>query len=166
MATPEMRRVCFNLVDRLILIPIELVHLLLPILIIGAVLYFIEGWLSSMAVMASTLTGIILFPILLPFIPTKEFSSKGFILGGVIALMFAIIYIFQNIDAIWWRQTGYAMAYILAMPPVTAFIALNFTGSTPITSVSGVKQEIYRYIRWMAGMFIVGILLLIILIIV
>jgi len=165
-ATPEMRSVGFNLVDRLILIPIELVHLLLPILIIGTILYFIDGWLSSLAVIASTLTGIALFPILLPFIPTKEFSSKGFILGGIIALTFSLIYIIQNIDAVWWRQTGYALAYILAMPSVTAFIALNFTGSTPITSVSGVRKEIYRYIRWMAGMFIAGILLLVIFIIV
>lgn len=165
-ATPEMRRVQFTLADRLVLIPVELVRLLLPILAVGVVLYFIDGWLSSMAAIASILTGVILFPILLPFIPTREFSSKGFILGGIMALIFAFIYIFQNIDASWWRQTGGALVYILAMPPVTAFITLNFTGSTPITSVSGVKKEIYRYIRFMAGSFLAGIILLIILIIV
>ena len=165
-ATSEMRRVQFKLADRLVLIPIELVHLLLPMVVVAVILYFIGGWLSSAAAIAAILTGVVLFPILLPFIPTSEFSSKGFILGGVVALTFALVYILQNIDISWWRQAGGALTYILAMPPVAAFIALNFTGSTPITSVSGVKREIYRYIRWMAGLFAVGILLLIVLTIV
>jgi len=164
--TAEMRRVHFNLTDRLVLIPIELVHLLLPILIVAVVLYFADGWLSSTAAIASILAGLVLFPILLPFIPTREFSSKGFILGGIVALAFAIVYIFQNIDTSYWRQVGGALSYMLAMPPVTAFIALNFTGSTPITSVTGVRKEIYQYIRWMAGLFMAGILLLIVLMIV
>ena len=165
-ATPEMRRVQFNLVDRLVLIPIELVHLLLPILVVAVVLYFAGGWLSSAAAIASILTGVVLFPVMLPFIPTREFSSKGFLLGGIVALTFALVYIFQNIDTSWWRQVGGALTYMLAMPPVTAFIALNFTGSTPITSVTGVRREIYRYIRWMAGLFASGIVLFIVLMIV
>jgi acetyl-CoA decarbonylase/synthase complex subunit gamma len=42
---------------------------------------------------------------------------------------------------------------------VTAFITLNFTGSTPFTSRSGVKKEIYAYIPWMAGLLGGGVLL-------
>jgi hypothetical protein len=165
-ATPEMRKVQFNLADRIVLIPVELVHLLLPIMVIALILYFADGWLPSTAAIASILAGIVLFPILLPFIPTREFSSKGFILGGIVALSFALVYFFQNIDTSWWRQAGGALSYMMAMPPVTAFIALNFTGSTPLTSVTGVRREMYRYIRWMAGLFIAGILLLIVFMIV
>jgi hypothetical protein len=162
-ATPEMRRVKFDLVDRLVLIPIELVHILLPMLVTALILYFADGLLTAIAGTAAILSGVILFPILLPFIPTKEFSSKGFILGGIVAFVITFVYILQSIDISWWRQAGGVLTYLLAMPPVTAFIALNFTGSSPITSVSGVRREMYRYIRWMAGLFTSGILLFIVL---
>ncbi|MFC1865951.1 mercury methylation corrinoid protein HgcA [Chloroflexota bacterium] len=163
MATVEMRKVQFNLADRLVLIPIELVHLLLPLSIVSLILYFVDSGLTATAGIAAVFAGVVLFPILLPFIPTKEFSSKGFLLGGFTALIFTLIYVLQNMDTSWWRQVGGALAYILAMPPITAFIALNFTGSTPITSVTGVRREMYRYIRWMVGLFATGTLLLIVL---
>ena len=49
-----------------------------------------------------------------------------------------------------WRRALEALAYLLALPPVTAYIALNFTGSTPVTSRSGVEREIATYIPKMA----------------
>ena len=45
------------------------------------------------------------------------------------------------------------------MPAVTAFIALNFTGSTTFTSRSGVKREMFAYIPAMAWTFGTGLLL-------
>ncbi|UCG54384.1 MAG: carbon monoxide dehydrogenase [Dehalococcoidia bacterium] len=161
-ANPEMRRVRFNLADRLVLIPVELVHLLLPALAVAVALYYIDGWLISSAAFTAILTGVVLFPILLPFIPTKDFSSKGFLLGGTVALIYVIVYIFLNTDTSWWRQTSGILVYILAIPPITAFLALNFTGSTPIASVTSVRKEIFRYIRWMAGLFGAGVVLFII----
>jgi hypothetical protein len=56
---------------------------------------------------------------------------------------------------------GGALTYLLALPPVTAFIALNFTGSTPFTSKSGVRHEIFAYIPIMAWSFGIGIVLVI-----
>ena len=45
-----------------------------------------------------------------------------------------------------------AAATLLVFPPVTAYLALNFTGSTPFTSRTGVKKEIFRYVPVMAAM--------------
>jgi hypothetical protein len=45
------------------------------------------------------------------------------------------------------------------MPPVTAYLALNFTGSTPFTSRSGVKREIFKYVPVMAGSLVLGAIL-------
>ena len=59
----------------------------------------------------------------------------------------------------WWLRAGWALIFLLAMPPVTAYLALNFTGSTTFTSWSGVRREIYRYTRPMAYMFGAGVLL-------
>ena len=158
-ATPEMRRVEFPLRDRLILIPVDIVQTILPTLLAALVFYFLGGWVSSLATVASVFAGIVLFPILLPWLPTHNFSTKGFILGGLAALPFALSVFFRHPDWAWYRQAGQVMEFLLAMPAVTAFLALNFTGSTTFTSRSGVKREMFAYIPAMAWIFGIGILL-------
>lgn len=162
-ATPEMRRMRFALRDRLILIPVELVHILLPMLMAAVVLFFFSGFLTSVGAVVAILAGVVLFPILLPWLPTRDFSSKGFILGGLVALPFGLVVFLSSSDVAWWRQAGGALTYLLALPPVTAFLALNFTGSTTFTSRSGVRREIFTYIPVMAWMFGIGIVLTIVL---
>jgi len=165
-ATPGMRKVKFNLRDRLVLVPVELTHTFLPMLAAVIVFYFIGGWISSLAVIAAVLTGIVLFPVLLPWIPTHNFSTKGFLLGMLAALPFAISPFIWCPDWSWYHRLGQALEFLLAMPAVTAFIALNFTGSTTFTSRSGVKREMFAYIPAMAWTFGTGLLLAIIFIIV
>ncbi len=165
-ATPEMRRVRFNLPDRLVLIPVELVYVLPWMLLVAAVLYFISGWFASVAAVAATLAGVVLFPILLPWIPTPNFSSKGFLLGAAVALPFGLMVLLGNPAAALWKRVAGALTYLLSLPPVTAYLALNFTGATPFTSRSGVRREIFAYVPIMARMFAAGILLTIILMII
>jgi hypothetical protein len=157
-ATPEMRRVRFTLRDRLVLIPVELVPVL-PVLIAVVGLDLIGGFVSSPPVVAAILTGTVLFPILLPWLPTHAFSTKGLILGGFVALPFALLAFLSGPNsALWLRATG-ALTWLLTLPPITAFIALNFTGSTTFTSRTGVRREIFAYIPVMAWMFGGGIAL-------
>ncbi|MGB9880593.1 MAG: mercury methylation corrinoid protein HgcA, partial [Anaerolineae bacterium] len=158
-ATEEMRRVRFTLLDRLVLIPVELVHLFVPMVLVAILLYALSGWLAAASAVAAVLAGVVLFPILLPWLPTRDFSSKGFILGGLVALPFALEAFSSATTAPLWLRLSIALAYLFALPPVTAFLALNFTGSTPITSRSGVKREIFTYIPMMAWMFGIGIVL-------
>jgi hypothetical protein len=165
-ATPAMRQVRFGLHDRLILIPVELVHILLPMVIAAVVLFFASGPLASVGAVVAILAGVVLFPILLPWLPTRDFSSKGFILGGIVALPFALVAFLGNPNAAWWRQAGGALTYLLALSPVTAYLALNFTGSTTFTSRSGVRREIFTYVPIMTWMFGIGIVLNIVLILV
>jgi hypothetical protein len=150
-ATPEMRRVRFDLRDRLVLIPVELVAALLPLLVVAI--------LGSKGAVAAILAGTVLFPILLPWIPTHDFSAKGFILGGLIAIPFAIFAYLRYPDLAWWLRSAWALTYFLLIPSITAFLTLNFTGSTTFTSRSGVKREIFTYIPAMAWMFGIGIVL-------
>jgi hypothetical protein len=51
------------------------------------------------------------------------------------------------------------MAYLTVLPPVVAYLALNFTGSTPLTSRTAVRREIFTYVPLIAGVFGAGILL-------
>jgi len=158
-ATAEMRQVRFTLQDRLVLIPVDVIRLLLPTIAVAAALYFVGGLMLSLAVIATVLAGAALFPILLPFLPTHNFSTKGFFLGGLVALPFTLSAFLVHPGWMWWQQAGQALGYLLAMPAVTAFIALNFTGSSTFTSRSGVRREMYRYIPVMAWTFGAGILL-------
>jgi hypothetical protein len=162
-ATAEMRTVRFDLLDRLVLIPVEGVHLLLPTLL-GATLAFLAGGAPpALAVLVAVLAGIVLFPTLLPWIPTADFSSKGFLLGSLCMLPFAAGAWQSAAAAAAWQQATGGLVYLLALPPVTAFLALNFTGSTTMTSRSGVKAEIYAYIPWMAGLSGAGVVLFVVL---
>ncbi len=158
-ATPEMRRVTFLLRDRLLLVPVEFVGVLIPLLVTALILYFIGGLLTSISVAAAILAGVVLFPILLPWLPTHNFSTKGFMLGGVIAVPVVLFQILAGPDSTWWQLTSRSLAFLLILPPVTAYLSLNFTGATTFTSRSGVKREISKYIPVMAWTFGAGIIL-------
>ncbi len=150
-ATPEMRRVRFTLKDRITLIPVELVAVLIPLLILIVI--------GSKGAVAALLAGTVLFPLLLPWIPTHDFSTKGFILGGLIAIPFAALAFFRNPESALWLRSAWALVYLLFMPSLTAYLTLNFTGSTTFTSRSGVRREIFAYIPTMAWMFGIGVVL-------
>ncbi len=157
-ATPDMRQVRFDLADRIVLIPVELVQVLLPMLVAGIVLFFAAGPLAAAAAVTAVLAGAALFPALLPWIPTSAFSTKGFLVGGVTAMPFAVTAFLTNPSAAWWDKLGWVLVYLLVMPSVTAFLALNFTGASTFTSRSWVKREIFMYVPVMAIMIGTGIL--------
>jgi hypothetical protein len=155
----DMRRIHFPLLDRLVLIPVELVNVLLPVVIVTGILLVIVGPLVAGAVATAFLGGVVLFPILLPWLPTRDFSSKGFILGVFLALPFAIAVVFSNPQQALWLRGILALACLLVSPAVTAYLALNFTGCTTFTSKSGVKREMFTYLPMMARVFGVGVVL-------
>jgi len=160
-ATPAMRKVQFPLRDRVVLIPVELVQVLPFAVIATLVVGFFLNWMVATQMLTAVLAGTVLFPALLPYIPTKDFSTKGFILGFLVMLPF--IWFNTVASGTPMMQAGYAVASLLVFPPVTAFLALNFTGATTFTSRTGVQKEIFTYIRVMAGMLVTGIMLAVVL---
>lgn len=160
-ATPEMRRVRFPLRDRAVLIPVELVAAmmpptLVPIAALMAVAFLAAGWPALLAMAAALLTGLVAFPLLLPYVPTKDYSTKGLLLGLLAALPFAAYQYASGPPA----PSTYAsmLMFVLLMPPVAGYLALNFTGSTPYPSRTGVRKEIFTYVPIMAGMAVLGLL--------
>jgi hypothetical protein len=144
-ATQEMRTVRFPLADRLVLCPMELVHVLLPMIAAAIVLYFLAGPVAGLAAIAAVLTGTVLFPALLPVIPTHDFSTKGFFLGAIVAIPFAAAFVqAPGLSGI--AEIIAVLVPFLIIPAVVAYLALNFTGSTTFTSRTGVKKEIFRYV--------------------
>lgn len=163
-ATPDMRRVTFPLKERVALIPVELTGVLMPLLVGTLLIYVLFGFLSAVAALTAVLAGTVLFPMLLPYIPVKDFSIKGIILGLLVSLPFAYLMFIETPGAIWFKALA-ALMYPLVMAPVTAFLSLNFTGSTPFTSRTGVKKEIFTYVMPMALSLAGGIVLFILMVI-
>ena len=154
-ATPAMRRVEFPLRDRLVLIPVEFVHTALPMAIAAAALYFFAGPVAALAPVAAVLTGTALFPAFLPILPTADFSTKGFVLGAVTAVPFAVVFAgTPGLPA--WAAAVAGVIPLLLIPAGVSYVALNFTGSTTFTSRTGVKKEIFRYVPVMALMAGIG----------
>lgn len=161
-ATLEMRRVQFLFKDRIVLIPVEFVHAALPMAVAAALLWFLAGPVAAFAAISAVIAGTVLFPALLPYIPTQDFSTKGLLLGGLVAVPFAGT--FSTTPALpLWANALAAISALLVIPPVTAYFALNFTGCTTFTSRTGVKKEIFRYVPVMALMTGAGIVMGIIL---
>jgi len=153
-----MRRIEFPIADRLVLIPVELVHVALPAIAGALILFFIAGSLAALAAIMAVLAGTVAFPLLLPFLPTRDFSTKGLILGMIVALPVAGAFVSNPSGPVWMNAAGAGMALLL-IPAVTAYLALNFTGCSTFTSRSGVKNEIFRYVPVMAVMAASGVVL-------
>ncbi len=160
-ATADMRQVKFPIRDRLVLVPVEFVTTLLPALLAMVVAYLIGGLAYALAALTVFLCGTAFFPILLPWLPTKDFSTKGAFLGLVVAIPFVLSVLLHS-NWSWYQRFGQSLGYFLALSASISFISLNFTGATTFTSRTGVRKEIFSYIRPMAFSFGIGLILLIV----
>ncbi len=151
-ATPEMRQITFSLGERLVLIPLEIVFMLRSSFIALLALFFISGicanffsleqaWLRwpliSSAYGAGFLSGTVLVPLLLPWIPGRSFYLKG-ILMGIPATALILFFLGDKISILEIVALG------LGALSISSYTAMNFTGATPFTSPSGVEKEMRR----------------------
>ena len=155
-AAPAMRIMHFPLKERAVLIPIELIAAVKQFLIIAPVLFILSGiggpagfWANTVnyglfaviALLAAVLSGAVLNPLLLPYLPGRAFSTKGFSIGIIVAL---ILLHLRNPDLRIWAGRTETLAWLLMITAISSFLAMNFTGASTYTSLSGVKKEM----RW------------------
>jgi hypothetical protein len=150
-AGPEMRTIHFSIMDRLVLTPMEInpaikkfpLFALIVLLIFGLQpqgIFFKNALLGGLPFLvlglAAILSGTVLTPVLLPFIPFRSFAIKGWIVGmATILVVTGTTTILDDVDALL-----SAVTYIF-FPMLSSFWALQFTGSTTYTSMAGVKKE-------------------------
>ena len=149
--SPEMRRVLFNIGDRLVLVPLELIQWGRYTFFIAAGLFLLAG-LSRQGYTFPGLAGgrevLLLFlallvtgtfvPAFLPWLPGRALSWKGMIIGLLLAVVLVIVGVIPSTQIAGRLETA---AWMLLMPAIGAFIAMNYTGTTTYTSLSGVKKE-------------------------
>jgi hypothetical protein len=168
-ATSEMRLKTFTIRERMELIPVELMGALKVGLIIIPILFLLaligksgEGWanalshglFSVLAMLTAILTGAVLTPLLLPWLPGRAFSVKGLCLGLITAAI-----VISSWGA--WIKTGHLeiLAWFLLIPTISAYLCMNFTGASTYTSLSGVRKEMRWALPLEISAGIVGIIL-------
>ena len=156
-ATDRMREVRFDLRDRMEVIPVEIKNIFVPLAVALVVLFLLGMRGTAFMILTIVVAGIVVFPILLPLLPTHDFASKGFVLGVVASIPFMGRAYFASMNEVPWAVLASTLIPALMISPWVAFLALNFTGSTTFTSRTGVRQEIFHYIPMMAATFILGI---------
>ncbi|MHC4890725.1 MAG: mercury methylation corrinoid protein HgcA, partial [Planctomycetota bacterium] len=169
-ATAQMRQVRFSLYDRMVLTPVEFV-MGAKYLLFAIALFFVlsginaSGYSSHLAVkngvrsaanfFGAYLAGTVIGPLLLPWLPGRSFSFKGFSVGLIAAAVLFFL-----------KLTGgrlETIAWVFLIAAVSSFITMNFTGASTYTSLSGVKKEMRIAVPLQlagavlgAGMWIVG----------
>jgi hypothetical protein len=170
-ATRAMRTVSFSLVERLELTPLEVIPALRLFAIAAVILavfcgiqpqgiIFKEALLGAGPFMllglAALVSGSILTPLLLPFIPFRAFSMKGWLMGLVVTL--------PLLRPLFGDPAGAILPMSLSalfFPALSSYLAFNFTGCTTYTSISGVKYELKIALPVYISVAAVSVLLLI-----
>ena len=100
-----------------------------------------NGSIVASLFVAVYLIAAIFVPILLPYLPGRAFALKGAVLGGGLS---AVLVLSRQIG--FGPDTGnwHMVAWSFITVTVTSIIAMNFTGSSTFTSLSGVRAEMRR----------------------
>jgi acetyl-CoA decarbonylase/synthase complex subunit gamma len=151
--TKEMSTITFPMLDRLVLTPMEINPVMKKypwfaaavLLLFGlqpSGVLFREAWSHGWPFLAlgliTVLAGALATPLLLPFIPFRSFAVKGWIVGMTLVLPAV------HVLGIPYRAGGLLLsaAAVLLFPALASYIALQFTGSTTFTGMSGVNKEL------------------------
>lgn len=152
-ATPAMRRKDFPLGERMALVPMEFVPamkwamLILPIVFLLGGLGDIDhfrastmqyGVKAAAVIFSGLIAGTVFTPMLLPWLPGRAFTVKGAAAGAVTSSIVLWAWPMAGGAAV---TAGEAVGLLLMASAFSAFLGMNFTGSTTYTSLSGVRKE-------------------------
>jgi hypothetical protein len=168
--TPGMRKVTFNFSDRLKLTPVDIVYARYKLLAAFALIFLLSGvnnhgislaqsfhkGLPGMLYIAlAYFTGIVITPMVLPYIPVKMFAFKGYIAGIVLSF---ILFLSNNFG----NTIPETISWFLLLPAIASFMAMNFTGASTFTSLSGVKKEMRTFVPIQISSAGIGLILFVI----
>jgi hypothetical protein len=166
-ADKKMRKVTFGFIERIKLIPNDFMYGKYYLAGAMALVFIISGLSGSgfsyknssgergpaiLKIFSAYFSGIILTPILLPYIPGRRFSFKGFLMGFMVFLALVLL-----------KSAGNNIIEILSwffiITTISSFMAMNWTGSSTYTSLSGVKKEMKVSLPLQIGFALIGIVL-------
>lgn len=166
-ADPDMRKVKFGFRDRVKLLPNDFFQgkwYLLGAMAVTILISFIKSSFGSLKdlltiishpainSLLSYFSGIVVTPVLLPYLPGRFFSVKGAISGSFIFLILLILNFTRN-------SSLEKISWFFIITAISSFTAMNFTGSSTFTSLSGVKKEMKISLPFQIGSAVVGLIL-------
>jgi acetyl-CoA decarbonylase/synthase complex subunit gamma len=153
-AAPGMRTKTFATGERLSLVPVEVVHALKTFLMALPIILLLSGFagrggfvsealrfggFTALGILSAIAAGCFLTPLLLPWLPGRAFSIKGVWPGIACAAIFLLLRgTVSFLPPLGAMETA---AWTLLIPAISAYLAMNFTGCSTFTSLSGVKKE-------------------------
>jgi acetyl-CoA decarbonylase/synthase complex subunit gamma len=167
-AEPDMRRARFNLWDRLVLTPMEIIPAMkfFPWFALVVLLLFgirpdgiifdhaLTGGLPILVMgLMAILSGALLTPALLPYLPFRSFALKGYLTGLAVTWAGAALLPESAHWSVLW-------AVWIWFPLASSYVALQFTGTTTFTGMSGVDKELKVGLPLYIGGTVVSVLLL------
>ncbi len=163
-ATEAMRRVTFPLAERLKVIPVDVFYGKYYLLLVPAVFFLLSGLhsggysfdlalrsgiRSTVNLYSGYLAGCVLAPALLPWIPFRPFSAKGIVIGLLVALLLLL-------NGMLGDSLVEKISWVLMIGGLSSFMAMNFTGSSTFTSLSGVRKEMKTALPLQISMVVLG----------
>jgi len=150
--TETMSTIRFPIRDRLILTPMEINPAMKKfpwvaggiLLVFGLQpqgILFSEAWFNGfpflVLALLAVIAGTLITPVLLPYVPFRSFAIKGWLVG-VLSIFAATHYSGLLIG----QDTFLLVVAYVLFPALSSYLALQFTGSTTFTGMSGVKKEL------------------------
>jgi CO dehydrogenase/acetyl-CoA synthase delta subunit len=148
-ADEKMRTVTFSFSERLVLVPVEILLVWKFFVLISIISFAISGigqeiyslstaWTRGLVAAGATFSavfaGALITPLLLPWTPGRQFWFKGTVVGAFSGLAY-ILTIMEGAGSM--EKVGIWFWIVAA----ASYMAMNFTGATPFTSLSGVEKE-------------------------
>jgi hypothetical protein len=169
--TPPMRLVKFTFGNRLALVPNEIIsnfkYLLLAAVCMallsgfGSGIYSLHrvvtyGMANALILLMTFIVGTTLPQALLPWIPGRAFALKGTWVGLLLAAaLWGVSFLFPGTL----KNNLTLIAWFIMIPAAVSFIAMNFTGSSTYTSLSGVLKEMRYALPFQIGVAAIGLTL-------
>ncbi|GAB4337317.1 MAG: mercury methylation corrinoid protein HgcA [Desulfobulbaceae bacterium] len=150
-ATEAMRAVTFSLGERLVLVPVEIALVWKVFFLVTLGIFLLSGIgpgffsldaaltrgaAATLGTVTAILAGALLTPTLLPWIPGRQFWLKGAQIGGL-----AGIALVSTLTPLTLPERAGLLLWVTV---AASYMAMNFTGATPFTSLSGVEKEMRR----------------------
>lgn len=158
-ADERMRAVTFSMRERLVLVPVEIALIWKPFLLVLLALYLLSGIgpeifspaaalsrgnTGAAATVLAILAGALFTPMLLPWIPGRQFWLKGLQVSAIVGSVFIVT---ATPDA----NLPEKVSLWLWTAAAASYMAMNYTGATPYTSLSGVEKEMRRGLPFQFG---------------
>jgi len=163
-ATAEMRKMIFPLQERIKLIPVELSFGQYYLVLVPALIFVLAGlnsngfsvdlaWVNGgraiLNLLIAYVAGCVLTPVLLPWIPFRRFALKGLLLSWISA---SVLLYFGFLGS----NVFEMISWFMIMGGISSFLAMNFTGASTFTSLSGVQKEMKTALPLQIGFASVG----------